>query len=462
MNPVRPLLGRPGEPCSGCGAALAGDQRYCLECGSRRGDPRVAYLELLWPAPPAMVALPPAPAAVPAARPARGRRLPRPQLVAGSTVALVGTGMIMGAALGSLAPSSIAGAPRQQINVALATPAVVPPKPASPEPPPPPAVPPAGDAPVEPADVADPAPEAPDAAALQAPDAEEITPGETADQTAGTGGEDGDDKPAPPEQLAGAVVHVNERADSFTLAAPDGELTAVHAARLPELGDEVRVKAQLLGNGTYAGARPDKRGRATDAAVSGVVSWSDPALRVYAVSARGVSMLVAAPPADPALPPPPPPPAPGILVDVTVAFAAPPAGQKGPDLAQQALTERGPAKDPVELSGLVQAADEATRLVTISADDQGLSGVLLPVRVPDTFDLKAFRPGRPVTFSATVEPDGSFLALGAGRDDGRKGAADEESLQGTHIKPPGSDEAGGSGQEQDSGSSDNTKATSRR
>jgi len=380
-------------------------------------------------------------------------------MVAGSTVVLVGTGMIMGAALGSIAPSSIADTPPQQVNVALATPAVAPLTPPSPEPPPP--TPPTGDpAPVEPADTAEPASEPPEAAAAQAPEAAEITPAEPGDDTAGT---DGDEEPAPTEQLAGAVVHVNVRAGSFTLAAPDGELTAVHAARLPELGDEVRVKGQLLGNGTYAGARPDKRGRATEAAVRGVVSWSDPALRVYAVSARGVSMLVAAPPADPALPPPPPPPAAGVLVEVTVAFAPPPAGQKGPDLAQRALTERGPAKDPVELTGLVQAADEATRIVTISADDLGLSGVFLPVAVPDTFDLAAFRPGRPVTFSATIEPDGSFRALGAGRDDGRKGAADADSLQGTHIKAPGSDEAaGGSGQEQGSESSENTKATSRR
>jgi hypothetical protein len=36
-------LGRPGEPCEECGAALAADQRYCLECGHRRGAPRVDY-----------------------------------------------------------------------------------------------------------------------------------------------------------------------------------------------------------------------------------------------------------------------------------------------------------------------------------------------------------------------------------------------------------------------------------
>ena len=38
-----PALGEHGEPCQGCGAPLAADQRYCLNCGQRRGGPRVDY-----------------------------------------------------------------------------------------------------------------------------------------------------------------------------------------------------------------------------------------------------------------------------------------------------------------------------------------------------------------------------------------------------------------------------------
>ena len=41
-----PRLGEPGEPCRGCGATLADDQRYCLECGTRRGEPRLAFRDL--------------------------------------------------------------------------------------------------------------------------------------------------------------------------------------------------------------------------------------------------------------------------------------------------------------------------------------------------------------------------------------------------------------------------------
>jgi hypothetical protein len=36
-------LGKDGEPCAGCGSPLAADQRYCLNCGRRRGGPRVDY-----------------------------------------------------------------------------------------------------------------------------------------------------------------------------------------------------------------------------------------------------------------------------------------------------------------------------------------------------------------------------------------------------------------------------------
>jgi hypothetical protein len=41
-----PRLGKPGEPCEQCGTPLAADQRYCLNCGKRRGAPRVDYRAL--------------------------------------------------------------------------------------------------------------------------------------------------------------------------------------------------------------------------------------------------------------------------------------------------------------------------------------------------------------------------------------------------------------------------------
>jgi hypothetical protein len=40
-----PTVGGSGEQCPSCGAALAPGQRYCLECGNRRGDPRLPFMD---------------------------------------------------------------------------------------------------------------------------------------------------------------------------------------------------------------------------------------------------------------------------------------------------------------------------------------------------------------------------------------------------------------------------------
>jgi hypothetical protein len=46
-DPSRPLLGEPNAPCRACGAPLAADQRYCLQCGTRRAEARLPFLEIL-------------------------------------------------------------------------------------------------------------------------------------------------------------------------------------------------------------------------------------------------------------------------------------------------------------------------------------------------------------------------------------------------------------------------------
>jgi hypothetical protein len=43
----RPLLGEPNAPCRTCGAPLAADQRYCLQCGARRAEARLPFLDIL-------------------------------------------------------------------------------------------------------------------------------------------------------------------------------------------------------------------------------------------------------------------------------------------------------------------------------------------------------------------------------------------------------------------------------
>jgi len=42
-----PALGGEGDACAECGAELAADQRYCLNCGRRRAGPRVPYQQHL-------------------------------------------------------------------------------------------------------------------------------------------------------------------------------------------------------------------------------------------------------------------------------------------------------------------------------------------------------------------------------------------------------------------------------
>jgi len=45
MARVRNPIAASGDDCPNCGASLAPDQRYCLACGHRRGDPRLPFMD---------------------------------------------------------------------------------------------------------------------------------------------------------------------------------------------------------------------------------------------------------------------------------------------------------------------------------------------------------------------------------------------------------------------------------
>lgn len=45
MTPIRSSALQTGDICASCDAPLATDQRYCLECGQRRGDPRLPFMD---------------------------------------------------------------------------------------------------------------------------------------------------------------------------------------------------------------------------------------------------------------------------------------------------------------------------------------------------------------------------------------------------------------------------------
>ncbi|MFL5834291.1 MAG: hypothetical protein ACJ76B_09955 [Solirubrobacterales bacterium] len=99
-----PTLGEAGEPCAGCGAALAADQRYCLNCGRRRSGPRVDYRAYLVPEENGAQGPPPPapPAAAPDAvepEPARPERDYAPLAAVGG-IALLGLMLLVGVLIG--------------------------------------------------------------------------------------------------------------------------------------------------------------------------------------------------------------------------------------------------------------------------------------------------------------------------------------------------------------------------
>jgi hypothetical protein len=115
-----PTLGAQGEPCATCGAPLAADQRYCLECGTRRTDARLAFRDILsGQAPPPGVAPPGAP--VPSDPPPARAGL---AFLAGLLCLLValGVGVLIGRS-GDNTPTAATPPPAQVITVGGSAPA---------------------------------------------------------------------------------------------------------------------------------------------------------------------------------------------------------------------------------------------------------------------------------------------------------------------------------------------------
>lgn len=96
------------EQCSACGVAMASDQRYCVECGERRGPPRVPLQDV-----------PAKPPATPDARrpPRRGAMSVNTTLIAGIGTLLLamGIGVLIGRSGNN---SSVKSPPAQIVTVA--------------------------------------------------------------------------------------------------------------------------------------------------------------------------------------------------------------------------------------------------------------------------------------------------------------------------------------------------------
>jgi phosphatidylinositol-3-phosphatase len=102
--------------CQACGAPLAADQRWCLECGTRRPEARVPFLEILAPASVAG----PAPQTSAAASAGGGwREFFTPRVAAATVAAVFVSGLLLGGALG---PGPLDSAANDAIVVAQQAP----------------------------------------------------------------------------------------------------------------------------------------------------------------------------------------------------------------------------------------------------------------------------------------------------------------------------------------------------
>jgi phage baseplate assembly protein gpV len=246
------------------------------------------------------------------------------------------------------------------------------------------------------------------------------------------------------ETLKGVVVHLNKAAGSYTVAEAGGTLVVVHASTAPQPGTEVEVPLHPLANGTYGEAGKRVRvGAETRTKVSGIVTFvhADPAAPAYAISKRGVSMLVHVHPdpsgATPALP--------EVGAFATVAAeiekSDPPVEpMEGPPppfvLWQRHLEVDGTPLTYGDFAGIVTAVNLETNQLQLSADDVGESGTdLLFALANEELDLSGLEVGRSVVVNATIGAEGALSATGLADDEHRKGADDAGALQGDLAAP---------------------------
>lgn len=426
-------------PCSSCGAQLASDQRYCVECGQRVGPP----LALPY-------ALTPAVTATASSTGKRVLHLPIPAEIAGLLAALaLGFGIVLGTAISP----NLAGI------IAAPSPPVVPE--ALPETPS--AAPSGGGG----------GPPAPAAAAPAAAVASTTPSGSSGGGRGGGGGgghkkKKQKQKPEEGITFSGTVVRTNPVAQSYTVSASGG-LIAIHADALPKVGDQVESEVRKLNNGTYAedGSR-STTGTAEQASFQGTVTYcadlehpttpcsSAPTPGdhfVYAVSGLGASVLVSSPQGPPL-----PPVGSQVQVGVQIGAAAfsqidpaspddwtdysapcnpvsseqngvPAAPTTATELTQTSLTVN-PSRESAILEAVVQETNCADGLV-LSADDVREAGRdLLPLSVPAGIDQSRLTRGQAVQVAVDLA-GGSLTLTGITSDQGAGGADDLSQGQGT-------------------------------
>lgn len=239
--------------------------------------------------------------------------------------------------------------------------------------------------------------------------------------------------------VRGTVVHRNARARSFVLATAAGDLIPVHTGHSPALGRTVVASVRRLPNGTYRLTRMRHAGaRRRHVLLRGVLTYVDRRNGSFTVSAEGVSMLVraarnhAASAASSSLPP--------VGTKVSVAAVV---GTEG--VEADSVQDDGTDTGPIDLEGSVTAIDTATRTLTISADDEALSGKTITVTVPPTIEISTFTVGEEVELQVTLQPDGTYLLAGSSSDEGAKGAEDTADQQGEPTDAADAEDTSGAG-----------------
>jgi len=238
------------------------------------------------------------------------------------------------------------------------------------------------------------------------------------------------------------VVHLNPEAASYTLAADDGSLVAVHSRTPPNIGKRVEVDGRRLVNDTYVEEGNREEGASVGRAeLDGVVSFRDPVTGVYTVSGPGVSMLVRGgvrriPPEV------------GERVEVEARIAdnpeplpattpgeagcgRAPAPPKPPRAAleQVGLRRVGDPATTAEIEAVVEGVCRDSRKLIVSADDVRESGHDIAIAVPDEIRTAKLKPGQVLKLGAEIAANGALTLTSVAGDEGSKGAEDADLVQ---------------------------------
>jgi hypothetical protein len=239
----------------------------------------------------------------------------------------------------------------------------------------------------------------------------------------------------------GPVVHVNDFAGSYTVAKSGGKLFSVHAAQLPNVGTIVKVAARVLANGTWTEDGDRDHGDSVGSVdLAGTVTFSDPRIGAYTVSASGSSILVRVK-AGVRMP------QVGDAVELSARIAdnlepvepvdpgrdgcgEPPRTSRAPKLTleQTALTVTGGATR-TDVEGIVQGVCRKSGSLILSADDLRASGRDIAIAVPNDLRLAQIEVGQVLKIRADVGSSGNLTATRIADDERASGADDESRIQ---------------------------------